>query len=546
MQEIFQIIKGWIVIGLDLSQALFSVLFLMLLIIVPVMYLMDISQSTHAVRRNFPVIGRFRYFFEHMGEFFRQYFFSMDREEMPFNRAQRSWVYRAAKNISNTIAFGSSRDLKKVGTVLFSNCPYPTLGEDATPISEQVVGAECKYPFTTKSIFNISAMSYGALSKPAILALAEGAKSSGCWLNTGEGGLSEYHLKSGCDIVFQIGTAKYGVRDPFNNALSVSKLSEVAAHPQMRMFEIKLSQGGKPGKGGILPGAKVTEEIAHIRGIHKGQDSISPNRHPDITCDADLLDMIKYIRDLTGKPVGFKTVIGTEKWLDHLFGLINQRGKEYAPDFITVDGADGGTGAAPMPLLDDMGLPLSESLPMLVNKLHEYKLHDDVKVIASGKLITPVDAAWALSLGANFITSARGFMFALGCIQALQCNKDTCPTGITTHNKRLQRGLNPHLKSTRVASYVNNMVHEIGMIAHSCGVNHPLELERHHARVVQENGLSVPLDELYPLPETRAFKERRNWETRPWSKKDIPQCNPEETAVNISLQDLSQKKSTSI
>ena len=545
MEEVLQVFKNWLNIGLELSQGLFSILFLLVLVVIPIAYLFDISQSRHAVRRNYPVIGRFRYFFEHIGEFFRQYFFSMDREELPFNRAQRSWVYRAAKDISNTIAFGSSRDLKKVGTVLFANCPYPTLGEDATPVSEQIVGAGCKNPYKTKSIFNISGMSYGALSKPAILALAEGSKIAGCWINTGEGGLSKYHLQSGCDIVFQIGTAKYGVRDPFNNSLSESKLIDLAAHPQVRMFEIKLSQGGKPGKGGILPGVKVTEEIAKIRCIPKGKDSISPNRHPEIKSDADLLDMIAYIREVTGKPVGFKTVIGSEQWLDHLFGLICQRGKATAPDFITVDGADGGTGAAPMPLLDDMGLPLSESLPMLVNKLQEYELNERVKVIASGKLITPADAAWALCLGANFIASARGFMFALGCIQALQCNKDTCPTGITTHKRKLQRGLNPKLKSVRVANYAKNIVHEIGMIAHSCGVKHPLELERHHARIVQANGLSIPLDILYPVSKIKKFKERRNWETRPWSKKESIKKNLEDTIINISLKDLSQKKSTS-
>ena len=477
MDGILQLGKTWIGYGLEISQDLFSILFLTLLICIPILYITDITQSRHAVRRNFPVIGRFRYFFEHVGEFFRQYFFSMDREEMPFNRAQRSWVYRAAKDISNTIAFGSTRDLKKVGTVLFANCPYPTLGEDATPVTNQTIGPDCKYPFTTKSVFNISAMSYGAISKPAILALAEGAKSSGCWLNTGEGGLSKYHLQSGCDIVFQIGTAKYGVRDPISGKLSESKLIDVAKYDQVRMFEIKLSQGGKPGKGGILPGAKVTKEVAEIRGVREGEDSISPNRHPEISSDEDLLEMIAFIRELTGKPVGIKSVIGSEDWLDHLFQLICVRGIASAPDFITVDSADGGTGAAPMPLLDDMGLPLNESLPMLVNKLYEYGLYDRVKVISSGKLVTPADVAWALCLGANFVTSARGFMFALGCIQALQCNKDTCPTGITTHNKRLQRGLNPHLKSIRVANYVKNIVHEVGMIAHSCGVNHPRELD---------------------------------------------------------------------
>lgn len=541
MDEILRLGKTWVAYGLEISQDLFSVLFLILLICIPILYLTDITQSKHAVRRNFPVIGRFRYFFEHVGEFFRQYFFSMDREEMPFNRAQRSWVYRAAKDISNTIAFGSTRDLKKVGTVLFANCPYPTLGEDATPVAEQTIGADCRFPFTTKSIFNISAMSYGAISMPAVLALAEGAKSSGCWLNTGEGGLSKYHLESGCDIVFQIGTAKYGVRDSISGKLSESKLTEVAKHDQVRMFEIKLSQGGKPGKGGILPGAKVTKAVAEIRGIRKGEDSISPNRHTDISSDEDLLDMIEYIRELTGKPVGIKSVIGSEEWLDHLFTLICTRGKSSAPDFITVDSADGGTGAAPMPLLDDMGLPLNESLPMLVNKLNEHGLNSQVKVISSGKLVTPADVAWALCLGANFVASARGFMFALGCIQALQCNKDTCPTGITTHDKRLQRGLNPHLKSIRVANYVKNIVHEVGMIAHSCGVKHPRELDRRHARVVQANGLSVPLNILYSFANNSPMIERRNLEDRPWSEKQQVFEELDNTVINIPLKQQSGK-----
>ena len=540
MDEILQLVKTWISYGLEISQDLFSILFLILLVCIPILYITDITQSKHAVRRNFPVIGRFRYFFEHIGEFFRQYFFSMDREEMPFNRAQRSWVYRAAKDISNTIAFGSSRDLKKVGTVLFANCPYPTLGEDAAPVSEQTIGQECRFPYTTKSIFNISGMSYGAISKPAVLALAEGAKRSGCWLNTGEGGLSKFHLRSGCDLVFQIGTAKYGVRDPISGKLSESKLSEVAAHDQVRMFEIKLSQGGKPGKGGILPGAKVTKEIAEIRGVRIGEAAISPNRHPDISCDADLLDMISFTRDVTGKPVGIKSVIGSEDWLDHLFRLICSRGESSAPDFITVDSADGGTGAAPMPLLDDMGLPLNESLPMLVNKLKEYGLYDRIKVVASGKLVTPADVAWALCLGAHFIASARGFMFALGCIQALQCNKDTCPTGITTHNKRLQRGLNPHLKSIRVMNYVNNIVHEVGMIAHSCGVKHPRELDRRHARVVQSNGLSIPLNVLYPSSSAPKI-ERRNLATRPWSGKHHEFEELENTVIKVPLKQLGDK-----
>jgi len=467
-----------------------------------VTYILDVTQTRHAVRRNYPVIGRFRYLFEHLGEFFRQYFFAMDREELPFNRAERSWVYRAAKDLDNTVAFGSTRDLRKPGTVIFVNCAFPTLGEDAVPPKPVTIGAGCRSPYTTASLFNISGMSYGAISRPAVLALSSGAKKAGCWMNTGEGGLSPYHLEGGCDIVFQIGTAKNGVRDLEGN-LDDGKLREVAAHPQVKMFELKMSQGAKPGKGGMLPGAKVNEEIARIRGIHVGENAFSPNRHPDIRSSNDLLDMIARVREVTGKPTGFKTVIGSPAVLDDLCGRICPRGPESAPDFITVDGAEGGTGAAPMPLIDAVGLPLRESLPLLIDKLTEYGLRERIKVIASGKLLTPEEVAWALCMGTDFITNARGFMFALGCIQALQCNKNTCPTGITTHNEKLQRGLYPPDKAERVAAYVRNMVNEVGIIAHACGVPSPSDLNRSYARVVQENGLSVGLDVLHPAAEPR-------------------------------------------
>lgn len=467
------------------------------LLAVIVVYIHDVTQTRHAILRNYPVIGHFRYLFEHLGEFFRQYFFAMDREELPFNRAQRAWCYRAAKNLDNTVAFGSTRDLRPSGTILFINCPFPTLDEDAVEPGPVTIGPYCRQPYTTSSFFNISGMSYGAISKPAVLALSNGARMAGCWMNTGEGGLSPYHLQGGADIIFQIGTAKYGVRDA-EGELSEQKLQEVAGHKQVRMIEIKLSQGAKPGKGGILPGGKVTPEIAAIRGIPAGQNSISPNRHLDIESNSDLLDQIDRVRSVTGKPVGVKSVVSSAAWLDSLFEEILQRGIESAPDFITVDSADGGTGAAPMPLIDDVGLPIRESLPMLIDKLCEYGLRERVKVIASGKLVTPTNVAWALCIGADFINSARGFMFALGCIQALQCNKNTCPTGITTHNEKLQHGLNPEDKAVRVMHYQKNMVKEVGIIAHSCGVREPRQLRRHHARIVTENGLSIPLNKLHP------------------------------------------------
>jgi len=485
-----------VIAGIEIMSVLFIFMVGVLILVIAVTYILDVTQTEQAIKRNYPVIGRFRYFFEKLGEFFRQYFFAMDREELPFNRAQRSWVYRAAKNVSNMVAFGSTRDLRPAGTVLFVNCPFPTLEVDAVATTDVTIGPYCQQPYTTNSLVNISAMSFGAISKPAVLALSHGAYKAGCWMNTGEGGLSPYHLEGGADLVFQIGTAKYGVRNLAGD-LDDTKLQEVAKHLQVKMFELKLSQGAKPGKGGILPAEKVTKEIAMIRGINENKASISPNRHPDINSVDDLLDMLNRIRRVTGKPVGFKVVIGAYGWLDSLFEQINKRGAECAPDFITIDSADGGTGAAPMSLMDDVGLPLRESLAMVIDKLKEYGLRERIKVIASGKLVTPTDVAWALCVGADFINSARGFMFSLGCIQALQCHKNTCPTGITTHNKQLQKGLNPANKAIRVQNYVENLCHEVGIIAHSCGVHEPRALKRFHARIVQASGLSVSMDELY-------------------------------------------------
>jgi glutamate synthase domain-containing protein 2 len=464
---------------------------------IAVLYIIDVTQTQHAIRRNFPVVGRFRYMFEHLGEFFRQYFFALDREEMPFNRAERSWVYRAAKGVDATVAFGSTRDLRRVGTVIFANCAYPTLEEDSEVQKAYTIGPYCKHPYKTDRMFHISGMSFGALSNVAVQALSRGAKICGCWMNTGEGGLSPYHLEGGGDLVFQIGTAKYGVRGA-DGKLSDDKLREIAAHDQVKMFEIKLSQGAKPGKGGILPAAKVTEEIARIRGIPVGHDSISPNRHPEIRNARDLFDMIQHMRAVTGKPVGFKSVFGDYDWFEEFLQLVVANGEETAPDFVTVDSGDGGTGAAPQALMDNVGLPLRESLPHVVDLMYKYNLKGRTHIVCSGKLVNPEYVAAAFCYGADFVTSARGFMFALGCIQALQCNKNTCPTGITTHDRKLQRGLVPANKAERVARYQRTMEHDIAVIAHSCGVSRPRLLERKHCRIVQDDGLSVPMSDLYP------------------------------------------------
>lgn len=460
-------------------------------------YVLDKTQTGDAIRRNYPVIGRFRGLFTTLGEFFRQYFFAMDREEMPFNRAQRDWVAHASKGKGNTIAFGSTRNLNVAGTPIFVPASFPPLDDQFATTEPMEIGPHAAIPYKAKSIFNISGMSYGAISRPAVEALSRGAAEAGIWLNTGEGGLSPFHLEGSCDIVYQIGTAKYGVRTE-DGALSDEKLREVASHPQVKMFELKLAQGAKPGKGGILPGEKITPEIAKIRGISVGQDSISPNRHREVNDFGELLDFLNHIRDVTGRPVGFKTVVGSSEAWDGFFQLISERGEESAPDFITIDGGEGGTGAAPMPLMDLVGLPIREALPRMVDLRDRHGLKDRIRIVAAGKLVNPGDVAWAICAGADFVTSARGFMFALGCIQALKCNRNTCPTGITTHDRHLQAGLVVEDKFKKVANYAKQVIKEVETIAHSVGVAEPRLMRRRHVRIVQADGTSVPMNKIRP------------------------------------------------
>ncbi len=485
-------------------QIIFTIAIVGAIIAVVYMFYVDSHQTKSTIRRNYPVIGRLRYKFEHLGEFFRQYFYAMDREEMPFNRAQRSWVYRASKkDVTTTSSFGSTKNISGQGNIIFVNAAFPPLDEEVKPPKTIIFGENTANPFSTNKLINISAMSYGSLSKKAVEALSIGAKKAGIWLNTGEGGLSPYHLKGGCDLIFQIGTAKYGCRDEQGN-LSDEKLKELAQKPEVKMFELKLAQGAKPGKGGILPAMKVTEEIAEIRGIPAGKDSISPNRHKDINNNEELIDKINHIRKVTGKPTGFKTVISNKSWLDDLCKMILSKGIDSAPDFITVDSGDGGTGASPIALMDDMGLSIRESLPMLVNKLIEYGLRDKVKVICSGKRITPSEVAIAYCLGADVVNVARGFLFSLGCIQALKCNKNTCPTGITTHDPDLQEGLRVANKSVRVATFAKTMTKEVEMLSHSCGALEPRELTRYNARMVmKDNFKSELLSDIYPYPKVK-------------------------------------------
>jgi glutamate synthase domain-containing protein 2 len=379
-----------------------------------------------------------------------------------------------------------------VPSFAFRNAAFPVLETEKKPFPGKRIGiasgpGACREPYLAKSFFNISGMSYGALSHAAVSALSSGAKLAGVWMATGEGGLSRYHLEGGCDVVMQIGTAKYGVRDAEGN-LSEARLREIAAHEQVKMFEVKLAQGAKPGKGGILPASKVTREIAEIRGIPEGQDSISPNRHTDIGSVRELGDFVARVRNITGKPVGVKFVVGDPSFLDEWFSECTAD-PEGCPDYIQVDGGEGGTGAAPAALADYVGLPITQALPILAAARARHGLTERIRIVASGKLITPDKVAWALCMGADFVSSARGFMFSLGCIQAMKCSSGKCPTGVTAADPRLIAGLDPTDKGARVARYAARVMEDVEIIAHACGATDATGLLPRHVTDI-ERGVS--------------------------------------------------------
>ena len=447
-------------------------------------YWRDTHQTEHTILRNFPVLGHFRYFSESFGEYMRQYQYLPDWLERPFNRLERSWIYRSAKGVSNLVSFGS----EAAPPFAFRNAAFPILDEERSAWPGKQIGiaegpGASAQPYMAPSFFNISGMSYGALSHAAVSALSRGAKQAGIWMATGEGGLAKYHLEGGCDVIMQIGTAKYGVRDAHGN-LSEDRLREIAAHKQVRMFEVKLAQGAKPGKGGILPGAKVSAEIAAIRGIPEGQDSISPNRHTDIANITELGAFVDRVRRVTGRPVGVKLVAGQEGFLDEWFAdcALNPA---HCPDYVQIDGGEGGTGAAPAPLADYVGLPITQALPLIVAARARHGLQERIRITASGKLVTPDKVAWALCMGADFVSSARGFMFSLGCIQAMKCGTGKCPTGVTAVDPRLIAGLDPTDKAVRVMRYANRVREEVEIIAHSCGLPNASGFQPQHVTTIE-------------------------------------------------------------
>ncbi len=461
------------------------------------MGIFDILQKKHTIRRNFPLIGRFRYVLESIRPEIMQYFVETDTEGRPLNRILRSVVYRRAKGENDTEPFGTQMDLYHSGYEWLEHSMYAKVNpKHITEFPRLMIGGkDCKQPYSS-SLLNISAMSFGSLSKNAVLALNKGAKMGNFAHNTGEGGISEYHLEHGGDLIWQVGTGYFGCRND-DGTFNEKTFRENATRPQVKMIEIKLSQGAKPGHGGILPAIKNTEEIAKIRHIKPHIAVHSPPSHSAFSDPIEFMHFIKKLRELSdGKPVGFKLCVGRkQEFMDFCEAMVYTGIK---PDFITVDGGEGGTGAAPMEFSNSMGMPLREGLIFVHDTLVGFNLRDDIKVIVAGKIITGFHMARALALGADGCNSARGMMLSIGCIQALQCNNNTCPTGVTTQNPSLVRGLVVDDKAPRAHRYHEATIHSFLELIAAAGLTELNELNRSliHKRVGLYNVQTY--EEIYP------------------------------------------------
>ena len=464
------------IIGL-LSYINWKFSFLLLLFIpLILMGLYDMYQSIHTIRRNFPLLGRMRYLLESLGPEMRQYFIETDLEGKPFNRLQRNLVYERSKKNIDAQPFGTQLNVYDEGYEWINHSiraiSFSNVNDDPRV---RIGSSQCEKPYDA-SLFNISAMSFGALSKNAILALNSGAKMGKFYHNTGEGGLSPYHLQGG-DVVWNIGTGYFSCRTE-DGKFSYDKFVERSTLNNVKMIEIKFSQGAKPGHGGILPKEKVTDEIANIRLVSKGHDIVSPPSHSAFTTPLELMDFIKLLRKGSGgKPIGMKICIGNKsEFLSICKAMVET---ETYFDFITVDGGEGGTGAAPQEYSDHVGMPLREALAFVYDALNGFGIKDQIKIICSGKVITGFDIIKNLSIGADLCNSARGMMFALGCIQALECHANTCPTGVATQDPELMKGLVPEDKSIRVARFQKETVKSAMDLMASAGIEHPDDVDRH-------------------------------------------------------------------
>jgi len=499
--------KAFIVISFTVLSVTAMLIFvnwkfsLLLLIFIPLvlMGLYDMYQSKQTIRRNFPLLGRMRYLLESIGPEMRQYFIETDTEGKPFNRLQRSLVYQRSKKEIDTTPFGTQLNVYETGYKWINHSikAIPFAEVDANP-KIKIGSSQCEKPYMA-SLFNISAMSYGSLSKNAIIALNNGAKQGGFYHNTGEGGLSPYHLQGG-DVVWNIGTGYFSCRDK-EGKFSYEEYVKRATLDNVKMIEIKFSQGAKPGHGGILPKQKVTDEIAAIRLVEKGNDIISPPRHSAFTTPLELMEFIKLLRKGSGgKPIGMKICIGNKSEFLSICKAMVQTQTFF--DFITVDGGEGGTGAAPQEYSDHVGMPLREALAFVYDSLNGFGIKNEIKIIASGKVVTGFDIIKCLSIGADVCNSARGMMFALGCIQALECHKNTCPTGVATQDPRLTKGLVPEEKSVRVARFQHETVKSAMELMASAGLRHPDDVDR---TVISARTGSTKIEtyyEMYPEIET--------------------------------------------
>lgn len=463
--------------------------------------IMDIVQSKRAILHNYPIAGHIRFMLERFRPEIRQYFLEDDKEKVPFSRQQRSLVYRRAKEVSDTEGFGSLSDWYDEGREWFlqSNIPKKVVSHD---FRITVGNEECSQPYSA-SVFNISAMSFGSLSANAIMALNKGAKLGGFYHDTGEGSMSRYHEKYGGDLVFQIGTGYFGCRDA-NGNFDAERFKDKAINPQVKMIEIKLSQGAKPGKGGMLPAGKITAEIAKAREIPEGVDCISPSYHSAFKTPLELVAFWQQIRELSGgKPVGIKLCIG-QPWQFMAIVKAMLQTKNY-PDFIVVDGAEGGTGAAPVEFMDHVGMPLHDGFLFVNNTLVGAGIRDHIKIGVSGKIISAFDVARMLALGADWCNSARGFMFAIGCIQSRSCHTDACPTGVATQNPYRQKALNVENKSDRVKNYHQNTLKALAGIVGAVGCNHPSEIMPHHIARREHDGQIKLLSKHYFMMDKNAL-----------------------------------------
>ncbi|CUI53251.1 FMN-binding glutamate synthase family protein [Achromobacter aegrifaciens] len=454
----------------------------------------DLAQTRHAIRRNYPVLGNLRFLFEFIRPEIRQYFLEDDTQAAPFSRAQRSIVYQRAKREIDKRPFGTQEDVYGDRYEWINHSMSPSQIPDID-FRVTVGGPECKQPYSM-SAFNVSAMSFGALSANAVLALNEGARQGNFAHDTGEGGISRYHRQPGGGLVWNIGSGYFGCRDE-HGAFSEEAFVKNACTPQVKMIEIKLSQGAKPGHGGILPAGKVTPEIAEARGVVAWQDCNSPATHSAFDSPIGLMKFVARLRELSGgKPVGFKFCVGHPwEWFAIVKAMLETG---ITPDFIVVDGAEGGTGAAPVEFVDHVGTPLREALRLVHNTLIGVNLRDRIKLGASGKIITAFDMARVMAMGADWCNAARGFMFAIGCIQAQACHTGKCPTGVTTQDPLRQRALVVPDKAQRVANFHRNTLHALAELLAAAGLTHPGQLRPHHiARRISSSEIRL-LSALFP------------------------------------------------